>query len=100
MDLVNFNAEQARKQARNRTISSVIRYTLLFTVGLVMLYPLIWLVGASFKPDRYRAYFCIARGVISSGTPIPLSRQYSAKTCRSRPYALIVLSASPHSTTR
>ena len=51
MDLVNFNAEQARKQARNRTISSVIRYTLLFTVGLVMLYPLIWLVGASFKTN-------------------------------------------------
>ncbi|WP_407943701.1 carbohydrate ABC transporter permease [Martelella alba] len=32
-------------------ISSIIRYIVLFAVGLIMLYPLIWLVGASFKTN-------------------------------------------------
>ncbi|WP_244299114.1 carbohydrate ABC transporter permease [Roseibium aquae] len=32
-------------------ISSMIRYTVLTVVGLIMLYPLIWLIGASFKTN-------------------------------------------------
>ncbi|WP_378949625.1 carbohydrate ABC transporter permease [Paracoccus sp. R86501] len=32
-------------------LQAVIRYTLLTVVGLVMLYPLIWLIGASFKTN-------------------------------------------------
>jgi len=31
-----------------RKISTVIRYTLLILVGIIMVYPLIWMVGATF----------------------------------------------------
>ncbi len=41
----------AAKRARMHLISSVVRYALLFGVGFLMLYPLIWLVGASFKTN-------------------------------------------------
>lgn len=34
-----------------RKISAFIRYTLLIAVGLVMVYPLIWMVGATFKTN-------------------------------------------------
>jgi oligogalacturonide transport system permease protein len=37
-----------RRQRRN---SSIIRYTVLTVFGLIMLYPLIWLIGASFKTN-------------------------------------------------
>lgn len=47
---VSDEADTARR-ARARTISAALRYTLLLAVGLVMLYPLIWLVGASFKTN-------------------------------------------------
>jgi len=39
------------KLRRQRRISSIFRYTVLTVVGLVMLYPLIWLIGASFKTN-------------------------------------------------
>lgn len=38
-------------QVRRDRISTVVRYTLLCGVGFLMLYPLIWLVGASFKSN-------------------------------------------------
>lgn len=38
-------------QVRRDRISMVVRYTLLCGVGFLMLYPLIWLVGASFKSN-------------------------------------------------
>ena len=41
----------AARRARVHLISSVVRYALLFAVGFLMLYPLIWLVGASFKTN-------------------------------------------------
>ncbi len=41
----------ALKQARLERLSAVIRYTVLLLMGLVMLYPMIWLVGASFKSN-------------------------------------------------
>lgn len=41
-------AVQRRKHQR----SAVIRYAILTVVGLIMLYPLIWLVGASFKTNE------------------------------------------------
>ena len=34
-----------------RQISTVIRYTLLIAVGFIMVYPLIWMVGATFKTN-------------------------------------------------
>ncbi len=36
---------------RRERISAIIRYILLIAVGLFMLYPLLWLVGASFKTN-------------------------------------------------
>ncbi len=51
MDITAFNDAQAKRRARIRLWSSITRYVLLFAVGLVMLYPLIWLVGASFKTN-------------------------------------------------
>jgi oligogalacturonide transport system permease protein len=44
-------AAHLRRQARLRAISAGLRYGLLVLVGLVMLYPLVWLVGASFKTN-------------------------------------------------
>jgi oligogalacturonide transport system permease protein len=38
-------------QARRHRISVAIRYAVLALVGLLMLYPLIWLIGASFKTN-------------------------------------------------
>ena len=38
-----------------RKISTVIRYTLLILVGIIMVYPLIWMVGATMIiPTRIR----------------------------------------------
>ena len=36
---------------QRRKISTVIRYTLLIAVGFIMVYPLIWMVGATFKTN-------------------------------------------------
>ena len=35
-----------------RTLQLTLRYGVLIGVGLLMLYPLLWMVGASFKPNR------------------------------------------------
>ena len=48
------DAEMERANRRTRAlerIGSGIRYAILITVGLVMIYPLLWLVGASFKSN-------------------------------------------------
>ncbi|WP_370296008.1 carbohydrate ABC transporter permease [Poseidonocella sp. HB161398] len=39
------------KHRRKALRSSILRYSLLTIVGLIMIYPLIWLVGASFKTN-------------------------------------------------
>ncbi|WP_119157370.1 carbohydrate ABC transporter permease [Caldimonas tepidiphila] len=44
------NAEALRTRRREQ-ISSAVRYVILIAVGLLMLYPMIWLVGASFKSN-------------------------------------------------
>ncbi|MEJ8474561.1 carbohydrate ABC transporter permease [Roseibium sp. H3510] len=41
----------AARQLRSERISAAIRYALLVAVGFVMLYPLIWLIGASLKTN-------------------------------------------------
>ncbi|TJZ90885.1 carbohydrate ABC transporter permease [Paracoccus gahaiensis] len=38
-------------EVRAARLSAFVRYTLLTVVGLIMLYPLIWLIGASFKTN-------------------------------------------------
>lgn len=50
-DIATLNDMQAARRARLRLLSTSVRYTLLFAVGFIMLYPLIWLVGASFKTN-------------------------------------------------
>lgn len=40
-----------RRDKRNARISAAVRYSLLATVGFIMLYPLIWLIGAAFKTN-------------------------------------------------
>ena len=50
-DLQVLNDRLAARRARLRLFSTTVRYVLLFSVGFVMLYPLIWLVGASFKTN-------------------------------------------------
>jgi oligogalacturonide transport system permease protein len=44
-------SHHARKLERHARVSALVRYTLLVVVGLIMLYPLVWLVGASFKTN-------------------------------------------------
>ncbi|MFN3276055.1 MAG: carbohydrate ABC transporter permease [Paracoccus sp. (in: a-proteobacteria)] len=39
------------EELRAARLSAFVRYTLLTVVGLIMLYPLIWLIGASFKTN-------------------------------------------------
>ncbi len=41
-----------RRRQRREKIGAGIRYAFLCAVGLVMLYPLIWLIGASFKTNQ------------------------------------------------
>ena len=36
---------------RRHTISSVMRYTILIAVGILMVYPLLWMLGATFKDN-------------------------------------------------
>lgn len=43
--------EETRRTRRREMISAVVRYTLLIAVGILMLYPLLWLIGASFKTN-------------------------------------------------
>lgn len=50
MDVINNTFEKQRK--RNEKIQSIIRYTMLTIVAIVMLYPIIWLVGATFKENN------------------------------------------------
>lgn len=42
---------EARLTARRARIATLLRYLVLGAVGLVMLYPMIWLIGASFKSN-------------------------------------------------
>jgi oligogalacturonide transport system permease protein len=47
-----FALDDHQRQLRRRAkVSAAVRYTLLVGVGILMLYPLIWLVGASFKTN-------------------------------------------------
>jgi oligogalacturonide transport system permease protein len=41
-----------------RKVSTAIRYTLLILVGFIMVYPLIWMVGATFKTNS-EIYQCM-----------------------------------------
>ncbi|MFN7125746.1 MAG: carbohydrate ABC transporter permease, partial [Allorhizobium sp.] len=40
-----------RRDLRRQKITTVFRYAVLTLVGLIMIYPLVWLIGASFKTN-------------------------------------------------
>jgi oligogalacturonide transport system permease protein len=40
-----------RRDLRRQKITTVLRYAVLTVVGLIMIYPLVWLIGASFKTN-------------------------------------------------
>ncbi len=40
------------RRARRQTVSAVIRYVVLTVVAIVMIYPIIWLIGATFKTNN------------------------------------------------
>ena len=42
---------------QRRKISTIIRYVLLVAVGFIMVYPLIWMVGATFKTNSEIFFF-------------------------------------------
>ncbi len=52
MARTNFISEVERRRRRKYMISAAFRYTLLTVVALVMIYPIIWLVGATFKTNN------------------------------------------------
>lgn len=41
-------------------VSTVLRYTVLILVGFVMFYPMLWMVGASFKASNNEIYSTIS----------------------------------------
>lgn len=41
-----------KRNQRNRKINSVIRYIVLILVSIIMIYPILWLVGATFKTNN------------------------------------------------
>ena len=47
---------------RKRKINTIVRYTVLVIVGLIMIYPLVWMVGATFKENSE---------IFSTMNPIP-----------------------------
>lgn len=49
---IDLNKVEAQKTLRREKINAFIRYTILIIVGIAMLYPLLWMFGASFKPSN------------------------------------------------
>lgn len=57
-----------KKLQRKRRTSTIIRYTVLTIVGLIMIYPLVWMVGATFKENSE---------IFTSMNPIPLKATFN-----------------------
>lgn len=43
---------EVARTLRREKINAAIRYVILLLVGLLMLYPLVWMFSASFKPNH------------------------------------------------
>ena len=52
MELALVNKEKNKKKKKQELVQSIVRYTILTFVAVVMLYPILWLVGASFKSNN------------------------------------------------
>ena len=47
-------SDAARRKIKRRTaINAALRYTILIAVGLVLIYPLVWMIGSSFKYNEH-----------------------------------------------
>jgi len=57
-----------KKLLRKRRTSTILRYTVLTVVGLIMIYPLVWMVGATFKENSE---------IFTSMNPIPLKATFN-----------------------
>ena len=51
-EIKRISEQQHRMLVRNQRISATIRYIVLIVVGFFMVYPLIWMVGATFKTNN------------------------------------------------
>ncbi len=50
-EVEDLGLKMAKKRQMKGNINATLRYTMLITVGIIMLYPLLWLLGASFKTN-------------------------------------------------
>lgn len=48
----DINNLEVKRTIRRQKINAFVRYTILIFVGLLMLYPLLWMFAASFKPSK------------------------------------------------
>ena len=71
------------KKTRER-LSTILRYTVLVLVGFVMFYPMLWMIGASFKASNNEIY-----STISFLPEAPSIQPYiDAWTATGNPYSL------------
>ena len=50
-NIEEINKKITQKLRKKRIINSSLRYTVLSIVGFIMLYPLLWMIGSSFKEN-------------------------------------------------
>ena len=50
-DIVEMNKKRLKQMKIKNTVNSAVRYSVLIIVGFIMLYPLLWMIGSSFKTN-------------------------------------------------
>ena len=50
-EIVELNQKRLKKMKMKNTVNSAVRYSVLIIVGFIMLYPLLWMIGSSFKTN-------------------------------------------------
>ena len=50
-DVMEMNEKRLKKMKMKNSINSALRYSVLIIVGFIMLYPLLWMIGSSFKTN-------------------------------------------------
>lgn len=76
------------KKTRER-LSTILRYTVLVLVGFVMFYPMLWMIGASFKASNNETY-----STISFLPEAPSIQPYiDAWTATGNPYSLYLINS-------
>ncbi len=77
---------EVARTLRREKINATVRYAILLFVGLLMLYPLVWMFSASFKPNHeifttLSLWPAHATGTASSTAGKPAPSTTSATTC-------------------